>query len=169
VKIIGFGLLALHVAACHDEPPARPVSAWAAGVRVEHGEPPTGARLLGEVEASDGEGCGIGGDRGSLRNATSRLQEVAARKGATFVKLTQVTKPYSGRDCVHLEYKLRGLAYASAGDPPLGALAAPSACAPPCSPGYACSAAGVCLAQCNPACAPQEICRADRVCVPAAR
>jgi len=161
--------VALGLAACHDEPPLRPVSAWAAHVRVAEGDPPVGARLIGEVEATDGQGCGIGGDRGSLRNATSALQEAAARKGASFVKLTAITKPYSGRDCVHQEFKLRGLAYALANTPaPLAtATATASPCAPPCSPGYACNAAGVCIAQCNPACGPGQICRADRVCVPA--
>jgi hypothetical protein len=168
VKLIGCATLAVALAACRDEPPARPVSAWAAGVRVENGEPPAGARLLGEVAGSDGSGCSIGGDRGSLRNATTALQEAAARRGATFVKLTQVVKPYSGRDCVHQEYTLRGLAYAVEGARPLLPVTTQSACAPPCAPGYACSLAGVCEAQCSPACRPQEICRADRVCVPAA-
>jgi len=162
------GAVVLGLAACHDEPPLRPVSAWAAHVRVAEGDPPPGARLIGEVEASDGKGCGIEGDRGSLRNATAALQEAAARKGASFVKLTAITKPHSGHDCVHLEFKLRGLAYVLANAPAPPVVAAPSACVPPCSPGYSCNAAGVCVAECNPACGPTQICRADRVCVPAA-
>jgi hypothetical protein len=164
VKVIGFALLVVGLVACHDEPPLRPVSAWAQRVRVENGDPPAGARLLGEIKATDGQGCGIGGDRGSLGNATGALKEAAARRGANFIKLTQVTKPYAGHDCYHQEFTLYGLAYAVGDVPPLEA--ASTACAPPCSPGYACSSSGVCLAQCNPACAPQEICRADRVCVP---
>ena len=181
MKLIALLLLAAALSACHDEPPVRPVSALAAGVRVEKEEPPAGARLVGEVEGADGEGCGIGGDRGSLQNATTALKEAAARKGATYVKLTEETKPYSGRDCVHLQYKLRGLAYALDGSaapgaaPVATAVASPAAtappaltaCTPPCSPGYACNAAGVCVAECNPPCAAGQQCRADRVCVPA--
>jgi hypothetical protein len=179
VKLIVFLLLVASSSACHDEPPVRPVSAWAAGVRVEKAEPPAGARLVAEVEGVDGTGCGILGDRGSLENATTAIKEAAARKGATYVKLTQETKPYSGRDCVHLTYELRGLAYALGAEPaplvaPVVATVAPpvagdppaaSACTPPCSPGYACNSAGVCVAECNPACARGEVCRADRVCV----
>jgi hypothetical protein len=184
VKLIAFLSLVVGISACHDEPPVRPVSALAAGVRVGKAEPPPGARLVGEVEGSDGQGCGILGDRGSLENATTAIKEAAARRGATYVKLTEETSPYNGRDCVHLEYELRGLAYALGGEAapvpaplvavtavaPPAATAPPavSACTPPCSPGYACNAAGVCVAECNPPCAAGQTCRADRVCVSAA-
>ena len=41
-----------------------------------------------------------------------------------------------------------------------------SACAPICSPGFACQA-GQCIPQCNPACEPTEICNRHRICEPA--
>ncbi len=164
------GLLLAWAAGCNAEPPLRPVSPQAQRVRVESFEPPVGARLAGPIRASDGEGCGIGGTRGSLANATAALKEEALRRGLGFVKLTHVTKPYSGRDCYHVDYVLEGLAYSLDAAPQPAAPAAPSTsveCTPPCSPGYACSA-GVCTAQCNPACSAEQSCRADRVCVPAA-
>jgi hypothetical protein len=186
-KVAAF-LLLLGAAGCADEPPLRPMSPQAQLVRVESFDPPAGADLAGAIQASDGEGCGIGGTRGSLANATAALKEAAARRGAGFVKLTRVTRPYSGRDCYHVDYVLEGMAYYLNGAPAPVLPAAPAVptapvvpagpiapvttstageCSPPCSPGYACSS-GVCLALCNPACSAQEMCRADRVCVPAA-
>jgi len=179
ISKVAAGLLLLGVAGCADEPAPRAVSPQAQLVRVESFDPPAGARLAGPIEADDGEGCGIGGTRGSLANATAALKEAAARRGLGFVKLTRVTKPYSGRDCYHVDYVLEGLAYYLDGAPPPAAPAAPAApvapaavsaaseCSPPCSPGYACTG-GVCAPLCNPACSAQEVCRADRVCVPAA-
>jgi hypothetical protein len=105
------------------------------------------------------------------------LKEAAAARGANFVKVTKVTEPYSGHDCVHREFKMEGSSYRLAGTPvakpaPLAKPAPSTApatldCTPPCSPGYACEAS-VCRALCNPACTPDQVCRADRVCVPAA-
>jgi len=104
-----------------------------------------------------------------LANATAALKEAAARRGLGFVKLTRVTKPYSGRDCYHLEYLLEGAGYYLNGAPaaaaPVASASTVPECSPPCSPGYACRAS-VCTPLCNPACAPEQICRADRVCVP---
>jgi hypothetical protein len=162
-------LLLVCVAGCADEAAIRPLSPQAQQVRVESFEPPAGARLAGPIRASDGEGCGIGGTRGSLANATAALKEEAARRGLGFVKLTHVTKPYSGRDCYHVDYVLEGLGY-YLGSAPTPAVSAPPStpaeCSPACSPGYVCSA-GACVAQCNPACSAEQLCRADRVCVPA--
>jgi hypothetical protein len=45
--------------------------------------------------------------------------------------------------------------------------AAPIACNPICSPGFACQA-GRCVPQCNPPCESGEICNRQRVCEPAA-
>ena len=42
-----------------------------------------------------------------------------------------------------------------------------AACAPICSPGFAC-ASGQCIPQCNPACEATEICNRHRTCEPAA-
>jgi len=169
ISKLAAGLLLVGVAGCQAEPPLRPVSPQAERVRVESFEPPAGARLAGPIQASDGEGCGIGGTPGSLANATAALKEAAARRGLGFVKLTHVTKPYSGRDCYHVDYVLEGLAYYLDSAPPPAAPAALSTsveCSPPCSPGYMCSS-GVCVAQCNPACSAEQLCRTDRVCVPA--
>ena len=183
-------VLIVAAASCADAPVPRVVSAQAQRVRVESFDPPVGARLAGPIRAVDGEGCGIGGTRGSLANATAALKEEAARWGVGFVKLTHVTKPYSGHDCYHQSYELEGLAYFLDGSPPStvaegapstpvvtappavgssstpSAPPAPSECSPPCSPGYACKAS-VCVPECNPACSAAQICRSDRVCVSA--
>ncbi len=168
------------LAACNGVAAVRPLSPQAQQVRVEERDPPDGATPLGLVFATDGEGCKFGGDSGTREGATVLLKEAAAQRGANYVKLTKVTEPYSGHDCVHREFKLEGLSYRLAGTPvPVAPAPAPApipapvavqtpsaSCTPICSPGYACEA-GVCRALCNPACAADQICRTDRVCVPA--
>jgi len=172
------------VAACNGVAAVQPLSPRAQQVTVEERDPPDGATPLGEIAVTDGQGCQFNGDKGTREGATALLKEAAAERGANFVKLTKVTEPYSGHDCVHREFKLAGLSYRLAGTPapvpvavpaavavPVAPSAAPVAtsladCTPICSPGYACEA-GVCRPLCNPACAVDQICRADRVCVPA--
>jgi len=56
---------------------------------------------------------------------------------------------------------------AKAGPPVAPTSAAPIACNPICSPGFACQA-GRCVPQCNPPCESGEICNRQRVCEPAA-
>ncbi len=170
-------------AGCASEAAVPHVSAQAGGVRVERGDPPAGAERLGPLSVSDGYGCGFGGERGTLEGATARLRAAAARRGADFVQVTSVTKPYSGHDCYHQAFTLTGMSYrltppalpsevpasaSSVAPPPAAfAVAAPSEpCAPRCSPGYACHV-GVCEPECDPACPAGDICRADRVRVPA--
>ncbi|MEO7037150.1 MAG: hypothetical protein ABI548_24565 [Polyangiaceae bacterium] len=196
-SLLGLALLgvAACLAACLNNARVPPLSPAGQGVRVDSGEPPTGAHLVGPVTATHGSGCGIANERGTEEGATAALREAAARRGITFVKITKKIKPYAGHECFHQEYTLVGLGYSIDGikraapvapilAPPLASAsapvvapsaavlpapgsAAPAACAPPCSPGYACHA-GVCEAECNPLCAADQTCRADRVCVPRA-
>ena len=167
-KLLLSVLTVLSAAGCSPEPPLVALSPQAQQVRVENASPPAGAVLIGPLKATDGSGCGIGGDRGSLERATATLKEAATRQGVNFVKLLKVTKPYSGHDCYHLEFTLEGLGFRLGGSAAPVASTPPAAapCVPPCSPGYACEA-GVCQALCTPACASGQTCRADRVCVPA--
>lgn len=148
---------------CASEPPLVPISPAASAVQVETSDPPPGSQLLGQLQASDGTGCGIGGDKGSLENATRALRMAAVRQGANFVKITETQKPYSGHDCYHLEFKLTGLAYRVGAVLPREPLTIP--CRPACASGYVCRAS-VCEPHCEPACGVAEICRADRVCAP---
>lgn len=157
------------------------LSPRASTVRVEKGNPPPEASLVGPIEVTDGKGCGIGGDLGTEEGAIFLMKEAAARRGIDFVKTTRVKKPYSGHDCYHQEYIIEGIGYALPHPVPAPAPApvappvappvavAPAAeCNPPCSPGYACER-GVCAALCNPACGEGMTCRSDRVCVPSAK
>jgi len=172
----------LLLSACNGVAAAPPLTPQAQSVRVEESDPPPDATPLGAIEVTHGQGCSFSGDRGTLEGATALLKEAALQRGANFVKLTQVTEPYSGHDCYHREFKLAGLSYRLAGTPsavaPTAVAAtavapaavasgAPAAdCNPICSPGYACEA-GVCRPLCNPACSVGQICRVDRICVPA--
>ena len=166
------------LAACNNVAAVRPLSPQAQQVRVEERDPPDDATALGPIAVTDGQGCSFNGDKGTREGATALLKEAATQRGANFVKLTKVTEPYNGHDCVHREFKLEGVSYRLAGTPvpvpvPVAApVVAPvqtpvGECVPICSPGYACEA-GICRPLCNPACAADQICRTDRVCVPAA-
>jgi len=179
---VGFALSGLASCVYHAAIPVLGPSAQR--VQVAETNPPAGAIRIGEIQGSNGEGCGVlAGGRGTAEGATAAIKEAAARRGADFVKLTGKKEPYAGHDCFHQEFTLLGVAYrlpSAASAPPSTPSAAvvvappvPSPtvsavlaeCAPPCSPGYGCDA-GVCLALCNPACGPEQRCRADRVCVP---
>ena len=175
-ELLRFEMLAsaalLALAACNNEAVVRPLSPRAEQVHLEERDPPAGATPLGVIAVTDGQGCQFGGDSGTRAGATALLKEAAAERGANFVKITQVTEPYSGHDCVHREFKLEGISYRLAGTPVAAAPSAPppvvavaTECTPICSPGYACEA-GVCRPLCNPACGAGQSCRADRVCVP---
>jgi hypothetical protein len=159
-------LFLLGMTGCPPGEGAPPLSPQAQGVTVATSEPPAGARLIGPIFGRDGVDCDILSSTGSEARATAALKEEAARRGINFVKLTRVDKPYSGHDCVHKAYTLRGLGYALASaPPPLPGPSLPASCNPPCGAGYACHA-GACEAQCEPVCQPGEYCRADRVCIP---
>ena len=193
--LVGATLFSL--TSCNGVAAVPPLSPQSQQVRVEDRDPPAGATLLGPIHATHGQGCSFTGDQGTREGATALLKEAAVAQGANFVKVTKVTEPYNGHDCVHREFKMEGLSYRLAGTPiiapasstapPVATTAATSALAT--APAVATSApaaaatgaldctppcspgygcdAGVCKALCNPACAPNQICRTDRVCVPA--
>ncbi|MEP7052374.1 MAG: hypothetical protein ABJB12_18550 [Pseudomonadota bacterium] len=178
----GLGAVCLTaLAACLNNAGVPALSPAAQAVRVSSADPPPGAHLVGPLSATHGHGCGIANQRGTEDGATAALREAAARRGATFVKVTKTVTPHPGHDCFHQEFTLEGLAYSVAENktvaPPVRSapvLAAPTAatissdapdaCTPPCSPGYACHAGG-CEAECNPPCAADQTCRGDHVCV----
>ncbi len=190
------GSLVLSLPACLNNASVPALSPTEQGVRIDSGDPPAGARLVGPISATHGNGCGITNPRGTEAGATALLRAAAAKRGITFVKLTNTKRPYPGHDCFHQEFTLEGLGYSTSGikttaapavisPPPAAPMpvasapvltpsaavpvgsSAPVECAPPCSPGYACRA-GVCEAECNPPCSADHTCRADRVCVPRA-
>lgn len=175
-EIVGCAAL-LAFTACNSVAAVPPLSPQAQLVRVETSDPPLGAKPLGAVQASHGDACQFNGELGTEQGATALLKEAAVRRGADFVKVTRVTKPYSGHDCYHREFIIEGLSYRVVAAPivvPSAVVPVPAApavasvalCTPICSPGYQCEA-GICRPQCNPACGADQVCRADRVCVPA--
>jgi hypothetical protein len=119
-----FELSLFGLAACVNQSTVGPVSAPAAGVRVENDNPPAGARLVGPITVSDGDRCTLTGARGTRAGATVLMQEAAKRQGMDWVKVVMVTRPYEGHDCFHGEYTLKGVGYSLAA---LRPAAAPSA------------------------------------------
>ena len=161
------------VGACGVAATVEPLSPKAQAVEIAKGDPPQGARLIGPIEASHGNGCGAYGRKGTFEGAMNALREEGARRGADYVELVTSTEPHSETGCFDQEFKLRGMAYKLAATTPASSPAAPtsqpvaaavSECAPPCSPGYACKD-GTCTPQCNPSCAANQTCGPDRICI----
>jgi hypothetical protein len=125
------------VLGCAAKPP--PVKGPADAVRVEKEPPVAGARALGSLRATDGQGCGLFGTLGSYEGALAKLREQAYKLGADYVQITSVTEPHPDHECVQKEYKLTGVAYRStppapkpAAAPPVTSSAAASAPVTPC-------------------------------------
>ena len=174
MKVLSCGLAVL--GACKSTE-LRPSSPAVSTVRIEHFNPPSGSAFIGPIQVTDGQGCGIFSEHGTLENARVRLQEAAVRQGADFVKLVKEIKPYSGRDCLHHEYTLEGLAYrvgppraasvptvtpAPAVTPqaPTVGLAAPAVASAAPAVGLAAAPASTPSAACNPLCSPGYVCSA---------
>jgi len=170
MKVLSCGLAVL--GACKSTE-LRPSSPAVSTVRIEHFNPPSGSAFIGPIQVTDGQGCGIFSEHGTLENARVRLQEAAVRQGADFVKLVKEIKPYSGRDCLHHEYTLEGLAY-RVGPPraasvptvtpaPAVGLAAPAVASAAPAVGLAAPSAAPAStpsAACNPLCSPGYVCSA---------
>jgi hypothetical protein len=137
---------------------------------------PPGAKEIGPIEATHGNGCGGFGALGNFEGALAMLRNRAAEMGANYVTIMTMTEPYGDGQCRHNEFAIRGIAYRIQHQSATGVVVQPMAqaqpttdpreaseCTPPCSPGYVCQT-GTCRAVCNPACRPGYTCGQDRVC-----
>lgn len=171
------GLALFGLAACVYHAAIPPLSPGAQGVRVAETDPPAGATLIGKLQGSNGQGCGLlAGGRGTEAGATAAIKEEAARHGADFVKLTGKKQPYSGHDCFHQEFTLLGVGYRVA--PAASTASATVVVAPPVEPAALVSSAvsassstpapssapspavSAVLAECAPPCSPGYGCNA---------
>jgi hypothetical protein len=80
-------------------------------IRVDRTAPPAGARLLRELKAVDGHGCGIFGTLGTYEGALAILRGQARALGANYVHITDMKEPAATRECVEKAYTLIGMAY----------------------------------------------------------
>src|SRR3954464_13622946 len=107
-------LTAIYLAAltaCLNNASVPALSPAARAIQVTNADPPPGARLIGPLSATHGNGCGIANQRGTEAGATAALREAAARHGANFVKITKTVTPHPGHECFHQEFTIEGLAY----------------------------------------------------------
>ncbi len=123
---------------------AEPEALSPAGSTVQTGQDvPTGLCYLGPVVVSSGGGCGLFARRGSYEAALAELRNVAAERGATFVKIESVVSPHDDQGCTTGAYEIHGIGFASgstaasaaaqasaAGNPAPTALATPASPAP---------------------------------------
>jgi hypothetical protein len=121
---------------------------------------PAGATPLGELEASDGHGCGVFGENGTRAGIEAALRKAAAKRGANYVQVLTEEEPHMTRACFDHVFRAKARAFRIASKP-----LPPRSCEPPCSPGYACQD-GVCAPLCNPTCSAEQVCRMDRTCGP---
>jgi hypothetical protein len=170
------------LAACRPPMAVPALTARESAVGVDRAPPPPGSRKLGEVLGEHGSGCGFTGQKGTYAGAAAVLRDRTAAMGGDYAEVVSVDPPIHTTDCLANRWAIHALAYrtpsaapvaappapAVTSVPPLTSAPPPSApgCAPPCSPGYACSSAGTCRALCNPTCGPGQVCRQDRTCGP---
>lgn len=88
-----------------------PEAESAHAIRVERAAPPAGARMLRELKAVDGHGCGIFGTLGTYEGAVALLREQARAIGSDYVRITDVKEPAATHECVEKAYTLTGVAY----------------------------------------------------------
>jgi hypothetical protein len=186
-----FLLALVLLSACQATAEMPALSPRASAVGVDQAPPAPGSRELGPVLGEHGVGCGFTGKKGSYAGAEAVLRDRTADMGGDYARVLEVEPPTHTTDCMGNRWVIHAVAYRSP-FAPSGVPAVPSApsapepaaappavvtpppapapvsqdCAPPCSPGYACSA-GACLALCNPPCGAGQTCRQDRTCGPA--
>lgn len=174
--------LLLALAACAAPRPPAQLSQQGSTVHVGKTRPASNARELGPVDGESGNGCAGFGTIGTYESAEADLRNHTAEMGGNYAEILTVLPPHdTGTQCPDNRMIIHGVAFKTAEDavgtdasaplasPPAPPAPAPppaaTACDPPCSPGYTCSA-GSCVPLCNPPCGPGQVCRADRLCVP---
>lgn len=102
-------LLSAWLAGCAGNVPAAQVEG---AIPVDRAPPPAGARVLRELKAVDGHGCGIFGTLGTYEGAVALLREQARALGADYVRVTDVKEPAATHECVEKAFTVIGVAYA---------------------------------------------------------
>ena len=73
--------------------------------------PGAGYELVDVIHASDGEGCGLLGSGGSFEAAQTKLKNLAAKKGAKYVHITEIVTPQKTVSCAENKFSITGVAY----------------------------------------------------------
>jgi len=103
-----------------------PEAATVDGIRVDRAAPPASARVLRELKAVDGHGCGIFGTLGTYEGAIALLREQARALGADYVHITNVKEPAATHECVEKAYTVTGTAYVVRAAPAAAPVLAPA-------------------------------------------
>jgi hypothetical protein len=84
-------------------------------VVVHKGDAPADAVEVGPVEATDGNGCGAFGTRGTYAGAYIQMRNAAYQLGANFVRIDSIEQPHMDPNprasCFHNEFTLLGVAF----------------------------------------------------------
>lgn len=83
----------------------------AADVLLLDDEPGAGMESLGPIQATNGAGCGVFGQRGDALGAEFEIRNAAARVGADAVWIVRRVPPHTTPGCAVNEYTIEGIAY----------------------------------------------------------
>ncbi len=101
-----------------------PLSPAAQSVQVLKSDPPRSCRDLGPLEAVHGSGCGGFGSQGTYEGAYNELRNMAAARGANYVRMDSQFGPHSENGCFDDRFVIRGVAFACGAAPAMPASAA---------------------------------------------
>jgi len=95
-------------------------------VQVRKGDPPDGYIEVGAISATNGNGCGGFGARGTHEGAMAELKNQAVRMKADYVRLDIAVEPHDvPGGCFDNDYVLRGVAFRRGAAPVSSASASP--------------------------------------------
>lgn len=114
---LGLGVLAVALLACGGATRIPPLTAKGKAVVVSPKLEPEGCKEIGPIQAEHGSGCEPLGLEGAREGAEATLRNLAAEKGANYVRLTEEQRPHESPGCRTRTWILKGVAYACAQPP----------------------------------------------------
>lgn len=116
IKWVCFGFMCVFATTCASAPPE--LASGAGEVTLAKGDPANNYQLIGPVSASDGNGCGYFGHRGTYEGAATALRNRAAQMGGTYVQIISISEPRKQGECFVNAYKITANVFRKVRDEP---------------------------------------------------